>query len=59
MVRAALSDLQRQIAADLDELSVERMEQLSLFSEPERERSQPGAGWVGRPGYSQGAASYP
>lgn len=39
-VRAVLSDLQRQITADLDELAADRMEQLTLFTEPEREQSQ-------------------
>jgi hypothetical protein len=39
-VSAVLTDLQRQIMADLDELTAERIEQLSLFTEPEREQSQ-------------------
>jgi hypothetical protein len=39
-VRAVLTDLQRQIAADLDTLGAERAEQLSLFTAPEREQSQ-------------------
>jgi hypothetical protein len=39
-VRTVLSDLRRQITADLDKLATERSEQLSLFSEPEREQSQ-------------------
>jgi superfamily II DNA or RNA helicase len=39
-VRAVLTDLQRQITADLDELAADRMEQLSLFTDPEREQSQ-------------------
>lgn len=39
-VRAVLTDLQRQITADLDRLAAERMEQLTLFTEPEREQSQ-------------------
>jgi hypothetical protein len=38
-VRTVLTDLQRQITHDLDELAAERIEQLSLFSEPEREQS--------------------
>lgn len=39
-VRAVLTDLQRQITADLDALTEERAEQLDLFSEPERDQSQ-------------------
>jgi hypothetical protein len=39
-VRTVLTDLQHQISADLDELTAERTEQLSLFTEPEREQSQ-------------------
>ncbi|MEZ5231301.1 MAG: DISARM system SNF2-like helicase DrmD [Acidimicrobiales bacterium] len=39
-VRTVLTDLRKQIAADLDDLTHERIEQLSLFSEPEREQSQ-------------------
>jgi hypothetical protein len=39
-VRAVLTDLQRQINADLDKLTEERSEQLTLFTEPEREQSQ-------------------
>jgi hypothetical protein len=39
-VRTVLTDLQRQIAQDLDALSAQRVEQLSLFSEPERDQSQ-------------------
>lgn len=39
-VRTILSDLRRQITDDLDELVADRLEQLSLFSEPEREQSQ-------------------
>jgi hypothetical protein len=39
-VRAVLTDLQRQIVHDLDELSAQRVEQLSLFSEPERDQSE-------------------
>lgn len=39
-VRTVLTDLQRQITADLDALTAERTEQLSFFSDPEREQSQ-------------------
>ena len=39
-VRTVLADLKRQITADLDALAAERTEQLTLFSEPEREQSQ-------------------
>ncbi len=39
-VRTVLSDLQHQITTDLDKLATERSEQLSLFTEPEREQSQ-------------------
>lgn len=39
-VRAVLTDLQRQISADLDALAEERAVQLELFTEPEREQSQ-------------------
>ena len=39
-VRTVLTELQRQINADLDKLAEERSEQLSLFTEPEREQSQ-------------------
>lgn len=39
-VRAVLTNLRRQITADLDALTDERSEQLSLFTEPEREQSQ-------------------
>jgi superfamily II DNA or RNA helicase len=39
-VRTVLSNLQRQISGDLDQLTAERSEQLSLFTEPEREQSQ-------------------
>jgi superfamily II DNA or RNA helicase len=39
-VRTVLSELQRQITTDLDRLAAERNEQLTLFSEPEREQSQ-------------------
>jgi superfamily II DNA or RNA helicase len=39
-VRTILTDLQRQITADLDALAADRFEQLSLFSVPEREQSQ-------------------
>ena len=39
-VRTVLTVLQRQINADLDKLAEERSEQLSLFTEPEREQSQ-------------------
>jgi selenocysteine-specific translation elongation factor len=39
-VRSILTDLQRQISADLDALAADRFEQLSLFSVPEREQSQ-------------------
>ncbi len=39
-VRTVLTDLQRQITADLDDLAAQRVEQLSLFTAPEREQSQ-------------------
>ena len=39
-VRTVLSELQSQITADLDALTRERTEQLTLFSDPEREQSQ-------------------
>ena len=39
-VRTVLTELRRQITADLDRLTDERSEQLSLFTEPEREQSQ-------------------
>ena len=39
-VRTVLSELRSQIVDDLDALAQERTEQLSLFSEPEREQSQ-------------------
>jgi hypothetical protein len=39
-VRAVLTDLQRQITADLDTLAEQRVEQLALFTEPERDQSQ-------------------
>ena len=39
-VRTVLTELQLQIANDLDKLAEERSEQLSLFTEPEREQSQ-------------------
>ena len=39
-VRAVLTDLQRQISADLDALAEQRVEQLELFTEPERDQSQ-------------------
>ena len=39
-VRAVLTDLQRQISADLDDLAEQRTVQLDLFTEPEREQSQ-------------------
>jgi hypothetical protein len=39
-VRTVLTELERQIRNDLDDLAAERTEQLSLFSEPEREQSQ-------------------
>ncbi len=39
-VRTVLTDLQRQISADLDELDAERVEQLDLFSDSERDQSQ-------------------
>ena len=39
-VRTVLSELRSQITADLDALTRERTEQLTLFSEPEREQSQ-------------------
>jgi superfamily II DNA or RNA helicase len=39
-VRSVLSDLRQQITTDLDKLATERTEQLSLFTEPEREQSQ-------------------
>jgi hypothetical protein len=39
-VRTVLSDLRQQITTDLDKLATERTEQLSLFTEPEREQSQ-------------------
>jgi hypothetical protein len=39
-VRTVLTDLQRQITADFDDLASERMEQLSLFTDPERDQSQ-------------------
>jgi hypothetical protein len=39
-VRTVLTDLQRQIRADLDALAEERAVQLELFTEPEREQSQ-------------------
>ena len=39
-VRIVLSELRSQITADLDALTRERTEQLTLFSEPEREQSQ-------------------
>jgi superfamily II DNA or RNA helicase len=39
-VRAVLTNLRRQITADLDALTDERSEQLSLFTQPEREQSQ-------------------
>jgi hypothetical protein len=39
-VRTVLTDLQRQITQDLDELTTERTVQLSYFTEPEREQSQ-------------------
>ena len=39
-VRTVLTDLRRQITTDLDKLAAERAEQLSLFTEPEREQSQ-------------------
>jgi len=39
-IRTILTDLERQIRADLDRLTSEQIEQLSLFSEPEREQSQ-------------------
>jgi hypothetical protein len=39
-VRTVLSDLQRQITADLDALAESRALQLELFTEPERDQSQ-------------------
>lgn len=39
-VHTVLTDLQRQITTDLDNLTAERNEQLDLFSEPERQQSQ-------------------
>lgn len=39
-VRTVLTDLQRQITADLDQLAADREEQLSLFNELERQQSQ-------------------
>lgn len=39
-VRTVLTDLRHQITDDLDALTQERSEQLSLFNEPEREQSQ-------------------
>jgi hypothetical protein len=39
-VRTVLTELQHQITTDLDKLAVERIDQLSLFTEPEREQSQ-------------------
>jgi hypothetical protein len=39
-VRVVLTELQHQITNDLDKLTADRSEQLSLFSEPEREQSQ-------------------
>ncbi|MGB3676005.1 MAG: DISARM system SNF2-like helicase DrmD, partial [Candidatus Nanopelagicales bacterium] len=39
-VRSVLTDLRQQITADLDNLTTERAEQLTFFSEPEREQSQ-------------------
>jgi superfamily II DNA or RNA helicase len=39
-VRRVLTDLQRQITADLDALTEERAVQLELFTDPEREQSQ-------------------
>lgn len=39
-VRTVLTELQHQITNDLDKLAEERSEQLSLFTEPEREQSQ-------------------
>ena len=39
-VRVVLTDLQRHIAADLDAIAEERLVQLELFTEPEREQSQ-------------------
>ncbi len=39
-MRTVLSDLRQQITTDLDKLATERTEQLSLFTEPEREQSQ-------------------
>ncbi len=39
-VRTVLTDLQRQISADLDALAEQRALQLELFDEPEREQSQ-------------------
>jgi len=38
-VRTVLTDLRRQITADLDALAEERAEQLELFTEPERDQS--------------------
>ena len=39
-VRTVLTDLRRQITTDLDRLDADRSEQLSFFTEPEREQSQ-------------------
>lgn len=39
-VRTVLTELQQQITNDLDKLAAERSEQLSLFTQPEREQSQ-------------------
>lgn len=39
-VRTVLTELQHQITNDLDKLTADRSEQLSLFTEPEREQSQ-------------------
>ena len=47
-VRAVLTDLRRQITADLDSLTEEWDVQLSLFSEPEREQSQRDLDALGR-----------
>ena len=39
-VRTVLTELRQQIATDLDRLDADRSEQLSFFTEPEREQSQ-------------------